>query len=112
MRTRLLVVAVLALGMRGGVAAQAGEDPSPVLGESQGGLARDDRSPESSRLTRSFQGRDDPTRLEAERQERRDELDEARINGELLEMEVEADKQQIRKMMGVLRETELLAIQG
>jgi hypothetical protein len=49
---------------------------------------------------------------EAKRQRLLDELDDARINGDLLALEVEADKAQIQRMMTVLRETELMAIQG
>src|SRR5262249_33430063 len=86
-------------------------DPPPIPGESREGLVRDDRSPESPRRARYLR-RDEPTRDEAKRQERLDELDEARGNCELLELEVDADRQQLRKMIGILKETELLAIQG
>src|SRR5690348_8956959 len=41
-----------------------------------------------------------------------DQLDEARINRDLLEIEVEAGKHQLQKMLRVLGETELQAIQG
>jgi hypothetical protein len=41
-----------------------------------------------------------------------DELDDARINSELLEIEVEAGRQQLKQMMAVLNETELQEIQG
>jgi hypothetical protein len=46
------------------------------------------------------------------RQELLDELDEARINRDLLEMVVEADRKQIQTMLTVLRETELQEVQG
>jgi hypothetical protein len=41
-----------------------------------------------------------------------DELDEARIQRDLLEIEVEADRQQLQKMIAVLKETDLQQIQG
>jgi len=53
-----------------------------------------------------------PARGDARQQGLLDQLDDARINRDLLEMEVAADKAQIEKMMTVLRETELLPIQG
>jgi hypothetical protein len=51
-------------------------------------------------------------RAEARRQRLLDELDDARINHDLLELEVGADKDQIRRMMTVLRESELARVQN
>jgi hypothetical protein len=51
-------------------------------------------------------------RGDARRQGLLDELDSARIDRQLLEMEVEADARQIQDMMTVLRNTELHSIQG
>lgn len=52
-----------------------------------------------------------PTRGDARQQSLFDQLDDARINCDLLEMEVAADKAQIEKMMAVLRDSELSPIQ-
>jgi hypothetical protein len=53
-----------------------------------------------------------PPRGEAARQALLDQLDDARVNRELLELEVESLRAQIRKMMTVLRESELMPMQG
>jgi hypothetical protein len=53
-----------------------------------------------------------PPRGEAARQGLLDQLDDARVNCELLELEVESLRAQIRTMMTVLRETELTPLQG
>src|SRR4051794_31201290 len=57
-------------------------------------------------------GAADPVRGEARQQSLLDQLDDARINRDLQEMEVAADKAQIQKMMTVLRETELMPMPG
>jgi hypothetical protein len=53
-----------------------------------------------------------PPRGEAARQALLEQLDDARVNCELLGLEVESLMAQIRKMMTVLRESELSALQG
>jgi hypothetical protein len=53
-----------------------------------------------------------PPRGETARQALLDQLDDARINRDLLEMEVAGLRTQIQTMMAVLRETELMPIQG
>jgi hypothetical protein len=53
-----------------------------------------------------------PPRGEAARQGLLEQLDDARVNCELLELEVESLRAQIRTMMAVLRESELTPLQG
>jgi hypothetical protein len=53
-----------------------------------------------------------PPRGEAARQALLDQLDDARVNCELLELEVESLRAQIRTMMTVLRDSELTPLQG
>jgi hypothetical protein len=53
-----------------------------------------------------------PPRSDATRQAVLEQLDDARINCDLLELEVESQRSQIRSMMAVLRESELVPIQG
>ncbi len=57
-------------------------------------------------------GTADPVRGDERQQSLLDQLDDARINRDLQEMEVAADKAQIQKMMTVLRETELMPMPG
>jgi hypothetical protein len=52
------------------------------------------------------------SRTEAARQAVLDQLDDARVNCDVLELEVESQRAQIRSMMVVLRESELTPIQG
>jgi hypothetical protein len=101
MQTSTRAAAVLALAIIGGavdsVRADAPPTPTPRL-------------PKTGPLI----GRGEPAfpRGDARQQSLVDQLDDARINCDLLEMEVAADKAQIEKMMTVLRETELLSVQG
>ena len=101
MRTRTRAAAVLALAIIGGAAdsVRADAPPSPTRRPPRGG-------PLIGR------GEPAPARGDARQQSLLDQLDDARINRDLLEMEVAADKTQIQKMMTVLRETELTPIQG
>ncbi len=101
MRTRTRAAAVLALAIMGGAvnSVRADAPPSPTRRPPRGGPL----------ITR---GEPAPARGDARQQSLLDQLDDARINRDLLEMEVAADKAQIEKMMTVLRDTELLPIQG
>jgi hypothetical protein len=53
-----------------------------------------------------------PSRGEPRHERLFDQLDDARINRDLLELEVAADRAQIESMMRILRESELTSIQG
>ena len=99
MRTRTLAAAVLALAIIGGAADSVRAD-APRFDRRPPGADR--RSGAASR----------PSPRDARQQSLLDQLDDARINRDLQEMEVAADKAQIQKMMTVLRETELMPIQG
>jgi hypothetical protein len=89
MRIGILAMVALTLACFGGSAALVrGEEPAALSGLVPQGELRP-RSPELL-----------------------DELDEARINMDLLKMEVEADRKQIERMMTVLGETKLQEIQG
>lgn len=94
----------------------SGQDVLKLIVESLPGdrlriVDRDDHSLECTRLALNL-ARDEPTRGETRQRERLDELDEARVNVELLEMEVDADRDQIRKMVKALNEAELQGIPG
>ena len=100
MRTRNGAAAVLALAIIGGDADVVGADAPPLRP-----AARPGRTVDRARRAGSARG-------DARQQSLLDQLDDARINRDLLEMEVAADKMQIEKMMTVLRDTELTPIQG
>ena len=74
-------------------------------------IDRDDRDLECERLTLNLHS-DEPTRVDGRRQENVDELDEALITRDLLEMEVESAKGRLQRMDAVLWETRLQQVQG
>ena len=102
MRTGTRAVAVLALAIIGGAADAVRADFPLSAGR---------RPTRGGPLLRRQASRR-PPEASARQQGLLDQLDDARINRDLLEMEVAADKAQIEKMMTVLRDTELTPIQG
>ena len=89
---------VLAILDGGSVVVGADAPPSPTRRPPGGGPA----------IARGEQA---PTRRDARHGSLLDQLDDARINLDLQEMEVVADKTQIQKMMNTLRETEFTLVE-
>jgi hypothetical protein len=94
----------------------AGQDESTMIVEPLPGkrlriVGRDAHTLECSHLTLVIQ-HDEATRKVTDQQDRLDRLDESRASCELLKIEVEALRTQLQKMSAVLKESELVEIQG